>query len=198
MTRVFLALAAISVLWVSTTGTQAQPRRQKAEKAIHVPAGWPREVTGYGQTKDEARKDAVKQAAESVTAFLQRQDPPLDAWQPDEEYVRTHLLEGEGREGDQLRVADGVVRATWIQPLKRTPDWNAMVQLNQSAQRHHLAVERQTTAGIGLAALTALLATGWGYLRVDEWTRGRFSKWLRIGAVTLIALTGAAWLVSNL
>jgi hypothetical protein len=198
MMRVLLVLGAFGVLWCTTTGTQAQPRRHKAEKVAVVPAGWPTEVKGYGLTNEEAKKDAVRQATETVAKFMLLQDPSMDAWQPDEEYVRTHLLEGDGREGDEVKLAAGVVRATWIQPLKKTPNWNELVQLNQTAHRHQLAVERQTYAALGLAALTALLATGWGYLRIDEWTRGRFSKVLRIGAVVVIAITGAALLIGSL
>ena len=38
---------------------------------------------------------------------------------------------------------------------------------------------------------------GWGYIRLDEVTHRRFSRWLQIGGVALLAsLLGVGWLLS--
>jgi hypothetical protein len=194
MFRVILGLAAAGVLWFVASDGGAQPQPPKAGKA-NAPVGWLTEVKGYGETIEDARKNALKSAVERVKGFLRAQDPPLEAWQPDEEYVRTHLLEGAGQPGADVKLEVGLVKV-WVQPLRDAPNWTEMVQLNQAAQRRVLSAERQTTAGFALAALTALLATAWGYFRLDEWTGGRFSKWLLIGAIALLSMTGTGWLLT--
>jgi hypothetical protein len=161
---------------------------------------WPTKAQGYGKTVDDARKNSVTSAVEVITGCLKKQDPPLETWQPDEEYVRKHLLDGPGYQGEDLKIGVGdnpEIAKVWVQPITPTPDWGAMVQLDHAAQRRELSAGRQTIAGYGLAILTALLLVGWGYFRVDDWTKGRFTKWLCIGAITALALTGLGWLTSN-
>jgi hypothetical protein len=194
MTRLLLVLAAGALFWLLARDSGAQPPPQ-ALKAPPVLAGWPREVKGYGKTEDEARRSALHEAVEDVTRCLKIQDPPLTAWQPDEEYVRTHLL-AHGEPGADFKLG-GVVRKVWVQTLVQSPDFGKMVLLNQAAERRELSVERQTLAGYGLAALSALLATAWGYLRLDEWTGGRFTRWLSLGAATLLVIAGLGWWLST-
>jgi hypothetical protein len=131
-------------------------------------------------------------AVQRVAVCLKSQDPPLDAWQPDAEYVEKHLVHLPGQAGEDVAL-DGLKVKTWILSFKESPNWEQMVQRNQAAQRRIFAAERQTTAGWGLAGLTALFLTGWGYFRLDDWTKGRMSKWLAIGAVALLGATGGAW-----
>jgi len=45
--------------------------------------------------------------------------------------------------------------------------------------------------------LTALLALGWGYLRLDGWTNGRFTRWVCVLAAAIVGLAGLGWLTSN-
>jgi hypothetical protein len=192
MLRLILALAAsLTLFWLAASDSGAQPHA--AGNKPHVPAGWPTEATGYGKTVDDAKAKALGAAAERVTACLRAQTPPLEAWQADEEYVRKNLLQGPGRQGEDVKVADNVAVKTWILTLKEAPNWAEMVQLNQAAQRHELAAERRSAAGGITLLLTALFTAAWGYFRIDAWTKGRFSTVLLIGAAALLALTGAAW-----
>jgi hypothetical protein len=195
MTRILLAVAAASMLWFTTGHSGAQPPAH-ALKPHPALAGWPREAKGYGKTVDDAKVDAMKEAVKQVARCLKTQDPPLTAWQPDEEFVRNHLLQGQGELDNDFKLG-GEVRKVWVFTLVQSPDVGKMVQLNQTAQRRELSMERQTMAGYGLAGLCLLLVTGWGYLRLDEWTAGRFSKWLGIGAVALVGLTGFGWWLSS-
>jgi hypothetical protein len=158
------------------------------------PVGWPHEVKGYGATVEKAKDSAMTHAVQRITACLESQDPPLQAWHPDELYVKKHLLKGAGEQGDDFALADnGLKVKTWILHFQEPTKWHEMVQLNQAEVRRQSSAERQSTAAIGLAGLTALLVVGWGYLRVDEWTKGRFSRWLAIGAVTVLGASGAVW-----
>ncbi len=197
MFRFFLGvIVAVGLLWcVSASDSGAQPRPAVQGKPM-VPIGWPREVKGYGKTADEAKKNALQHAVERVAACLRIQEPPLTAWQPDEEYLRKHLLAGPGQQGDDVKLVDGVNAKVWVLTLRESPDFGTMVKLNQAARRSELASERQSMAGNVLFGLSALLALGWGYIRLDEWTKGRFSKWLQIGAVGSLVLTGLAWWLS--
>jgi hypothetical protein len=194
MTRIILGLAAVSVIWFIATDTGAQ---QVGNGGKPEAIGWPREAKGYGKTVDSARRNAVQAAVRDVTAFLRNQEPPIEAWQPDEAFVRSHLLQGDGQPGEDVKLPDLGAVKTWIQPLQESPPMSDMVRLNHAAERQQLSIERQRTAGYGLATLTAMLAAGWAYLRVDESTGGRFSKWIGIGAAALVGLAGLAWLTSN-
>ncbi len=60
---------------------------------------WPREITGYGLTVQEAKNDAYKHIAEKMTWFLAQQSPPMISWKPDVLYVRRHVLDGAGIRG---------------------------------------------------------------------------------------------------
>jgi len=81
--------------------------------------------------------------------------------------------------------------------FKESPNFDEMVQLNKAAQRRELSAERQTMTGYVLATLTALLTLGWGYLRLDGWTNGRFTRWVCVLAAAIVGLAGLGWLTSN-
>ena len=198
MMRTILTFSAlVASLWFMSGVSKAQPQVQPGGKP-QAPVGWPREVKGYGTTVELAQKSAMDHAVHRVKGCLQSQDPPLKAWDPDAAYLKKHLLKDDGEQGDDFALVDnGPKVKTWILSFRDTPPWAEMVQLNQAAQRRNAAAERQSMAGYALAILTALLATGWGYLRIDEWTSGRFSRWLAIGATALLALSGAAWWLST-
>jgi hypothetical protein len=198
MMRVTLALAAtIALLWCVSGQSGAQPGLANPGKQ-HGPPGWPRDVPGYGASEENAKKNAVERAVAQVAESLKKWDPPLEAWQPSEDYLRKHMLDGEGRRGPEVHVgpAEDDKAKQWIVSVRETQDWAAIIQLNQTAQRRELAVGRQATAGYTVAALAALLAVAWGYLRLDDWSHGRFSKWLRIGAVAALAVTALVWWMS--
>lgn len=194
MTRLLLGLAAVVGLWFVATDTTAQPQPAKGAR-VRPLVGWPRTVDGLGATEKEAQQDAQSKAVKRVNECLKAQDAPLNAWQADEEYVRKHVLDGPGQAGDDIKLDVGPRMKVWIQPL-REPDLSDLMARSQVAQRQSLSVERQTLAGYALAALSALLAVAWGYLRLDEWTGGRISSWLRIGAIALIIVAALAWWIS--
>jgi hypothetical protein len=198
MTRLILGLAAVALLWFVATDSGAQP--QKREGAAGAPpAGWAQQVKGYGQTVADAKEDAFAKALKRVTESLKNHNPPLVAWQPDQPYVRTHLIEGppEGEQGEDVKLNVGVVKE-WIVTLREPSKtvWSDMVARNQIQQREEWSIERQTLAGYVLAALTGVLALIWGYLRLDEWTGGTITRSLRIGAVALALLAGLVWWMS--
>jgi hypothetical protein len=189
--------ALLSLFGFLASIASAQPAPQAAARP-QGPVGWPREVKGYGTTVELAQKSAMEHAVQRVAACLESQDPPLSAWHPDASYVKKNLLKGAGEQGDDFAIVDnGPKVKTWILTFQEPAKWHEMVQFNQVEVRRHSAAERQSTAAFGLAGVTALLAVGWGYLRVDEWTKGRFSRWLAIGAVTLLGASGAVWWMST-
>ena len=193
MNRLLLGSAAIVGLWLIATDTGAQPQPQRGLK--HGLVNWPHMVTGVGPTEKEAQQNAVSKAVTAVNQWLAVQDAPLSAWQVDEEYVRERLLDP-GHAGDDVPpLKDGTPVKVWEQPL-RDPDVSDLVVRSQRAQRAALSSERQTIAGYGLAALSMLLAVAWGYLRLDEWTGGRISTWLRVGAIAVIVAAALAWWMS--
>jgi hypothetical protein len=192
MIRTILGFAALLTVFGCLAG---ESNAQNVAGKPQGPVGWPREVKGYGTTVELAKKSAMEHAVQRVIACLESQDPPLEAWHPDESYVRENLLKkGAGEPGDDFAIVDnGPKVKTWILTFNEPTKWHEIVQYNQAEVRRQSAADRQSTAALGLAGLTALLTVGWGYLRIDEWTRGRFSRWLAIGAVTLLCASGAVW-----
>lgn len=191
MVRTIVGFAALVCLFgflASVSNAQNAPQAAGKQQG---PIGWPREAKGLANvtlnTVEQAQKDAMEDAVHRVAICMQNQNPPLLAWYPDETYVKKHLLKGAGEQGDDFALAvNGLKVKTWILHFQEPTNWNEMV-------RRHSATERQSTAAMGLAGVTALLMVGWGYLRVDEWTKGRFSRWLAIGAVALLGASSAIW-----
>jgi hypothetical protein len=195
MMRTIMLAALIGLLWCFTGDSEAQPGPQNGGK----PQGfvlWPREVSGYRKSVEGAEKDAIEKALARLVDCLKSQDPPLESWHPDEAYLKKNLLDGPGEQGKDFEL-DGVKWKAWVVTFKDSPNWSEMIQLNQTAQRREISAERQTMAGYVLAVLTALLALGWGYLRLDGWTNGRFTRWVCVLAAAIVGLAGLGWLTSN-
>ena len=195
MMRTLMLLAVVGMLWFASGDSTAQPAPQNDGKPKGFKA-WPRSVKGYGETVEKAEKDAHRLAVEHVVGCLKNQDPPIESWLPDDAYVKTHLLDGPGDQGKDFE--EGAFKAkTWVLTFKESPNLDEMVQLNKAAQRRELSAERQTMTGYVLATLTALLTLGWGYLRLDGWTNGRFTRWVCVLAAAIVGLAGLGWLTSN-
>jgi hypothetical protein len=191
MMRLLLALAAMVGLWFIAGDTTAQPQPAPGGKA-HQLIGWPRTVEGIAADEQKAQDNALEKAVKRINECLKAQDAPLSGWQVDKEYVRKHVLAGPGQAGPDIVLQVGPPQKVWIQPLHEA-DMADLLERSQVAQRHSLASERQTLAAYSLAVLSALLLIAWGYLRLDEWTGGRISSWLRIGAIGLAVVAIVAW-----
>lgn len=190
MARISLALFGLLLAWSACAPLGAQgPLAQR-------PLGdWPVEVKGYGETPEQARKMAVGEAVRQLKLVMQRQSPPLLAWEPDADFLQAQWLVLPGRAGEDF-VDDnlGLTKKSWIIRLRTDPDWQEVVSKNRQAERRQTAYARQGLLARGLLFVSLLLGVGYGYVRLDDWTQGRHTRWLRFSSASLAAsIVAIAW-----
>lgn len=174
----------LALVWLVTSQADAEPAADPPAPRI--------EAKGYGTNSDEAKSDALRDAVRKLKAQLHIRQ--IEHWQPTEEYTRLHLLEGPGHPGTDEPVAEGLKPArTWILTVS-VPTASVLEQLDRQAGRRDLAEFRQSVALRVVAGLALALMVLIGCIRADEWTRSRYTTWLRLaGASTFVAIV-AGWL----
>lgn len=146
---------------------------------------------GYGRTPQDAEEVALKKAQESVTTFLLKQYGDLGGWMPKPESLREagvvrpegspETVQLDGRQVQHVRVR-----------VELTPTYLGQVQEFARAQRieqRHLVLARV------LAGLVVLVVVVAGYLRLEEATRGYYTRLLRLAGVGVLVLAGLALVV---
>jgi hypothetical protein len=161
-----------------------------------VPASTEVVVVGYGRNAESAREVALEKARDKVVALLRKELRDPD-WQPQPESVvlPEHLLEvrvvtpkGAAEQRD-FGGERGVVARYRIQ---LTAEYVAEVERAARTLRQR---ERQGLLLRGLGGAVVLLLVAAGYLRLEEATRGYYTKLLRLAAVLVVALAGlGVWL----
>jgi hypothetical protein len=173
---------------------KAAPAGDKEKKPD---VGW--EVRGWGRTQGEAERYALDKARALVEKHLREQDPPV-AWSPTVEYVRKQLVRGDPRRREELDrndvvIGDERVKAlAWSLTVQVTPQDLEDMRVKEVEQRLRQArEEREGRAAerlllaikVFVGLVVALLAVTC-YVRIDDWTRGFYSRWLAAGAVGLV------------
>lgn len=176
--------------------SEDQPRDQRFEQKAALEAAtfenspsWT--VEGLGHTKADARQDALEKAQAKLIVFLHEQNPPVE-WTPPLSYIRAHLVKSETEE--EARELDPPVGQVQVVRLmvELTPDDRPYV-LEQD--RHCRMKPRLVLAGLILGSLVALLAAVAAYVRLDEWSKGYYTNWLRLAAVGFVGGAVALLLV---
>lgn len=199
MHRVILAFAGVLGLWVLTGCVDATADGPAAPRDR-----WQAEVEGFGDTAAGARRAARVNAVKRMLEVLRTEqaggpfaDVTLDASTQQRllGYAEKFVIAGEGHAGKDVQIDVNRFKV-WVLPLHEEPDWASVVRLEQSHQRDLRAGERQTLAARVMALLFVLVAAGFAYVRLDQWTRGRYTSWLRAGAVAAAGALGAGWWLS--
>jgi len=107
----------------------------------------------------------------------------------------------ETRELDQARaVQDEDVRETkrvWLKVVINPETWKQIQKESRQAedQRRLKVTERRMVFLVKvLAGIVVLLLTICGYIRLDEWSKGYYTHWLKLGAIACIAaVTVVLW-----
>jgi hypothetical protein len=193
----------------STHPTQRQKKRQgRPAKPAERPANsdeqivWPEEtIKGWGRDQADAEEYALKKAQSWVGEFLQKHRG--FTWVPPVSYVRKNLVKGKAQrlEADDRQVVNGPEghQECWGLTVAVTPNtFEEMVRLAHDDRARELRREREVRMGerMGilaklLLALVALVAAFAGYLRLEDWTKGYYTWWLRaavIGFLSCVAL----------
>jgi hypothetical protein len=171
------------------------PRRQPlAATAAATPAWsplfWEAAVHGVGVTLEDAKRNALKNAALELTDFLQEQTPPIE-WVPSPEFVWRQLKLDWSE--DKVRADPDLVEIHEVE-LKVEATGKDRDQILQHA-RHFRVEQRMVWLGWILGGMVLVLAGIAGYIRVDEWSKGYYAAWLRIAAVSfLAAVASGVWL----
>jgi len=135
---------------------------------------------------DQDRRGVVE-----TPGCLRRHQPPLATWVPAEEFIENNLVK-EGVKGDDLKVEKvGTAKRWWL--FLKDPDWDTFKRLDREAQveeRRQRGQERLLMLARVFGGLFVLLAAIAGGIRLDEWTRGSYRRWLQLAGASLVA---AAW-----
>jgi hypothetical protein len=180
------ALLALASLFAAARA-EARPARPGAEEAVKT-------VEAYNTVEADARLTALELGEKEAQKLVRARFAPL-GWQPPEERVEKEYLEK--RRVLQVEVTEKVKRldGDYYKAVCRV-DLNDdyLGELGQLAREHRM-VQRHLLAGRVLAGLVVLLLVVWSYLRLEDATRGYYTRLLRVGALGLVALTAALlWL----
>lgn len=149
-------------------------------------------------TAAEARQEVIELAAKRALKFAAEAAPKLNkAWQVPTWLVEDHMLrepiyveEVEWKFGATLEPMHKAYLLLDLSPPKR--------DLLLGKWREVLMRRRVTQIGSGLGFVLVCLATLATYLRLDDATKGYYSRWLAAGSVAVVAGSAAAlytWIV---
>jgi hypothetical protein len=156
-----------------------------AEAADQESPTW--KVVGRGENSQDAYQDALEKGQTKVTAYLRAQSPPV-AWTPTTEDIE-RLVKGP-KEGPVARELEGLglVYETTLQVGISSQEFKAILDhegLDQSKERLLWLLK-------GLGVVVGILAAVACYIRLDEWSKGYYTGWLRLGAASFIAAAVAS------
>jgi hypothetical protein len=165
---------------------------------------WRQDVEGYGRSRNEAVEDALEKAAGKVKAFLREQKPAV-AWSPSAAWVREHLADVEqAKRLDDVDLGGAVGKVQcWSVRVSITPSrYREIVREDreyraqqEKANREVRSGERMLLLGKVLAGLLVLLLGVVGYIRLDDVTKGAYTRWLRVGLGGVFAVACAVLLL---
>jgi len=168
-----------------TRVTKAAPVVTPAPAAPAVPV-W--QVTGEPrETKEEAWQSALEKARDVLTDEL-RLHAPLDP-----EFIDKKMVRAFNTQSIPLLGQDNPEKWVKIEmDLELKPEVRDELA---RAEREYRVEERMAWLGRLLAAGVVLLGALGAYVRLDDWTKGYYTGWLRLGlGLGAAAAATAAWL----
>ncbi|MBV9125845.1 MAG: hypothetical protein JO112_21040 [Planctomycetes bacterium] len=160
---------------------------------------WTATVTGKGKTMQDAEDDALDEARSAVILYLRNQKPPV-RWVPPQDFVSRKLVKEQHRaEPKKVEPCDefpnGLVEQYTVQVAVTADLQREMADLARRAQMQ----ERMLLLAKLLAVLVGLLGVAAGYVRLDEWSKGYYTGWLRLAAAGFVAagVGMGVWLVNS-
>jgi hypothetical protein len=180
------------VLGVWTGALHADDKRAKKGAKPNAPVkALETTVVGEDPSKDVAESLVLVHAQHELEAYLRTQTPRITRL-PSKEYIQTHLLSNRHEREDQ-----GKVRISWEMKVgeKQYQDMLKDASREDKEEREAVALDRMTGLGKILAVVVAFLIALTGYLRLEETTKGYYTTWLRLGAISFVAAVGIGmWL----
>jgi hypothetical protein len=149
------------------------------------------QVSGFGQSKNDAQQQAQESARAWVQTYLEGRFPDL-GWSPSTDYL---LRIGAVRvdQPKEVELKDLGKGYEAVAHIDVTDEKLAVMQeqVNEARQKglEPVVSERHLIVGRVLAAFVAVFLVVVGYLRLEELTRGYYTTLLRLGAGAVLALT---------
>ncbi|HTU21175.1 MAG TPA: hypothetical protein VMG10_24185 [Gemmataceae bacterium] len=135
------------------------------------------EYTGYGKTEIGARNDALAHAS----VWLEEHSGL--GWSPNGQYLIDHGLvhfsEPEDKEFEQPMGTMKVVKMQLDITARQASEFQKQAQ-------HERMKERQKLSLLVVLGVVCLLGVVGGYLRLEEATKGYYTRWLRLAAVGVL------------
>lgn len=200
--------------WMNVAAeAQAQGRNKRQTKSAPKTENpddkvvWPKEtVKGWGRNRGDAEEYALQRAQDWVSQWLRQKHPNL-TWKPPTSFIRKSLVEGESQhlEAFDKNLGPGPegLAECWAITVAVTPDsYRAMLRLEREHRTELLRAERAERTGERMAvlvkllmAVVALLAALAGYLRLEDWTKGYYTWWLRAAVLGFLGFVVLGLLV---
>jgi hypothetical protein len=155
---------------------------------------WKAEISGQGTSPQAARQEAIKNAAEKLSAHLRARYPDFK-YIPSPQFLIDQKMVDEGRD-EKMTLSDPAAPEVTLHTLvveMREDHLNQLLVKDRQERGH----ERLWEAGHVLGGLLVMLIALVGYVRLDDWTKGYFSLPLKLGALSL-AVAGPVvcwWLI---
>lgn len=178
--RTLLAFASLTCIWGLCGSLGAQPQDAPLPRER-----WQKPIIGRGETVETAKKDAYRQAKEVVDFLRSQQKPLVQASDLSEETVRRHFLVNDGEADDDVKIE--------LKPGEEQAFKQWSVTLRPETERLLRADERQTISSFGMIGLSIFLITGFGYIRLDEYTHRRYTAWLRLASLGAVVSALVGW-----
>jgi len=137
------------------------------------------EFTGYGKTELIAQKDALRRACE----WLEKESGL--GWSPDANYLTLQKMADFGPPEDkEFEEPMGTMKVVKMQ-LKIT---DSQLRDIQKQVQHLRMKDRQKTSLLALLGAMGLIGVVGGYLRLEEATKGYYTRLLRIAAICFVVV----------
>jgi hypothetical protein len=141
------------------------------------------EFTGYGQSEITARHDALQHAAE----WLEKKSGL--GWTPDPQYLQDHGLVRFGEAED--KIFEEPMGKMKVVKLELDISTHQAREIQSEAQ-HERMKERQKLSLLVVLGVAGLLGVVGGYLRLEEATKGYYTRLLRIAAIGILLVVVAS------
>ncbi len=179
-------LLVLSVLVAGVLGSSCEAGGKKRPTRPAVPdPTW--EVEGLAKTRDDAEANAVEKARDQVVEYLSERYGDRD-WKLTPAKLRELNVTRPAAAPEEIDLPlsgrSWKVRLT----VELTPE--ALGEIHKLAREQRM-VERHRLAARGLAGALALLLVAFGYLRLEDATKGYHTTLLRLAALTVLVGAGA-------
>jgi|SRR6516164_104079 hypothetical protein len=149
-------------------------------------------VIGRGDTEENARLNALDKSKDQLTVYLHNLNPPVE-WVPSDDFIEKSLkLEWEKQVPEERYIHEGLTHKVRLVMEVTPKNRNELWSMDKSLRIE----QRQFSVLKILAVVVAVLLAVAGYVRLDEWSKGYYTTWLRLGAASIVGAAGAGiWLL---